>query len=301
MSKIKKIVLGYDFSKPSVAALQSAVYKAHLFQAELHVVHVLPTEVSVPYVPKVADEMLKEIQENLNHEVEGFVKKSKHKPKAAFIEVVQGQIHESLLKRAAELKADLVMVGSHGRSKLGAILLGSSAGKMVRLSPMPVYVDRSNLRSKVKTILLPVDDPKNAEEMIKITQTFAEAYKAKIQLFHVVDNSEYYFAEYLSLAEKAKLEAITDLEELKKKYKLTKKPIVEMGSPADLICEEAEKNTEIGLIAMSTHGVTGWNRLLLGSVAESVVRHAPCSILTVRSKAVEKEVGRIFKKKIMLR
>lgn len=55
-------------------------------------------------------------------------------------------------------------------------------------------------------------------------------------------------------------------------------------SPADAICERA-KTTGVDLIVLSTHGRTGLAHMLIGSVAERVVRHAPCPVLTLRSKA----------------
>lgn len=56
------------------------------------------------------------------------------------------------------------------------------------------------------------------------------------------------------------------------------------SSPADAICEEA-KAANADLVVISTHGRTGLAHMLIGSVAERVVRHAPCPVLTLRSKA----------------
>ena len=56
-----------------------------------------------------------------------------------------------------------------------------------------------------------------------------------------------------------------------------------VGSPESRIVEEAEKN-EADLIIVGSHGYNRWERLLLGSVSDSVVHHAPCSVLVVRSK-----------------
>jgi universal stress protein A len=58
-------------------------------------------------------------------------------------------------------------------------------------------------------------------------------------------------------------------------------PVVTTGSPGDEVCEQAAKR-RVSLIVISTHGHTGLKRYLLGSVAEKVVRHAPCSVLIVR-------------------
>jgi nucleotide-binding universal stress UspA family protein len=57
--------------------------------------------------------------------------------------------------------------------------------------------------------------------------------------------------------------------------------LVRAGNPADMICRTAA-DEEAGVILMPTHGRTGLGHLLLGSVAEKVVRQAPCSVLVVR-------------------
>ncbi len=58
--------------------------------------------------------------------------------------------------------------------------------------------------------------------------------------------------------------------------------LVEASKPADAICEYAAVH-QVNLIVMATHGRTGLARMLIGSVAEAVVQHAPCSVLTVRA------------------
>jgi nucleotide-binding universal stress UspA family protein len=59
---------------------------------------------------------------------------------------------------------------------------------------------------------------------------------------------------------------------------------MQRSSPADAICEHA-KSSKCDLIVISTHGRTGLAHMMIGSVAEKVVRHAPCPVLTLRSKA----------------
>ena len=71
-------------------------------------------------------------------------------------------------------------------------------------------------------------------------------------------------------------------EPLRKQGVNVKTAVVERDVTADAIVEYAEEN-DIDLIAMTTHGRSGLSRLVFGSVAESVVRHAPCPVLLVRA------------------
>jgi nucleotide-binding universal stress UspA family protein len=63
----------------------------------------------------------------------------------------------------------------------------------------------------------------------------------------------------------------------------------ETGAAWDRIVSVAEHDPAIGMIVMGTHGRTGLPRALLGSVAEKVVRHAPCSVMVVRARAARRE------------
>jgi nucleotide-binding universal stress UspA family protein len=67
--------------------------------------------------------------------------------------------------------------------------------------------------------------------------------------------------------------------------------IIESGNPFEKILDVAEAR-KIDLIVLATHGRTGVKRLLIGNVAEKVVRHAPCPVLTVRSRRSKKNSGR---------
>jgi nucleotide-binding universal stress UspA family protein len=77
----------------------------------------------------------------------------------------------------------------------------------------------------------------------------------------------------------------TELEQLKAEYGRKGVEVgirLELGSPADTICAVAKKDG-VGMIVMATHGRTGLSHLILGSVAEHVVRLAPCPVLTIHT------------------
>ncbi len=139
--KVARVLCPVDFSEYSDYALQHALAYAKTFGAELHVVHVLelpfmPTyamaglpELSVPteeleaQVRKHTEEVVQECRKS-HDKVEGTVRIG-----SAFLEIIEC---------AKEIDADLIVMGTHGRTGLTHMLIGSVAEKVVRKAPCPV-------------------------------------------------------------------------------------------------------------------------------------------------------------------
>ncbi len=143
---------------------------------------------------------------------------------------------------------------------------------------------------KMKKILVPVDFSSNADQALDFAALLANEYESEITLLHAVtlfhddpNNPVYQFPDTEKIVEKT-MESVGDnlngmvdkLETLQVKTKT-----VRSISPAEAIIDFAEDG-EFDLIVMGTHGRTGFKRFLMGSVAERVIRHAPCPVITVK-------------------
>jgi len=141
---------------------------------------------------------------------------------------------------------------------------------------------------KVKNILVPVDYSDSGDAAMAYAVSLAKEYDAEMHLVHVYEQPFAYVDAGFSgtpipadippadlTEEEAKLELVTPTEDIK----LCRKFII--GSPADDLVNYAKEN-EIDLVVMGTHGRTGLSRLLMGSVAEGVVRRSPCPVLTIK-------------------
>jgi nucleotide-binding universal stress UspA family protein len=143
---IRKILYATDYSESSVPACDYALTLAGLAGAEVHVLHV---------IGEFADRRKSQIQPEamalLEREVElQAVKEMKDFCQGKFdeevryqTEVVMGIPFEEILKRAKSLSADLIVVGTHGRTGLEHVLVGSTAERLVRRSTIPVLTVRS--------------------------------------------------------------------------------------------------------------------------------------------------------------
>jgi len=146
---------------------------------------------------------------------------------------------------------------------------------------------------KVKNILVPVDYSESGDAAMAYAVSLAREYDAEMHLVHVYEpsytNIDAGFAGIpVSVdlppvdleEEEAKLQLVTPAEDVKFRRKVI------VGSPSDDLVIYAKEN-EIDLVVMGTHGRTGMTRLLMGSVAEGVVRRSPCPVLTIKQPAKE--------------
>lgn len=140
-----------------------------------------------------------------------------------------------------------------------------------------------------KTILVPTDFSEYADQALAYAATLAAQLDAKIHLVHAITiplNGVREMAYGSALIESATTEAQAALDELATRYRdrVSMGPVrVEVGDAREVIDRVAE-TIGADLIAMGTHGRRGVKRVLLGSVAESVVRSAPCPVLTIRQR-----------------
>jgi universal stress protein A len=138
----------------------------------------------------------------------------------------------------------------------------------------------------IHTILLPTDFSTYAEQACQHGFALAARENVHVLLLHVLLGSDLVFAETpLPLREQLEQELRADAEQRLQRLAVAQtvpvEPLVVWGSPASEICRIA-KERSVDLIVMATHGRTGLGHLFIGSVAERVVRHAPCSVLIVR-------------------
>ncbi|MDL2247044.1 universal stress protein [Methanobrevibacter sp. OttesenSCG-928-K11] len=140
-----------------------------------------------------------------------------------------------------------------------------------------------------KKILLPTDGSEYAEKAEKHALFLAEASGAEILALSVVENSYFvglpsddtvfHVNEMLKLETEKNLDKVEKMkEEVHSDVKITLK--VEEGSPADIILDTIDKE-DIDLVVIGSSGKSGFDRFIMGSVADKVVKAAKCSVLVI--------------------
>jgi nucleotide-binding universal stress UspA family protein len=136
---------------------------------------------------------------------------------------------------------------------------------------------------EIHHILAPTDFSEAATETVTAAFELAQTFGAKLSLLHVIEVPVYAMEVALPLADleqDARRELARLLPEAETAHVAVTR-LVELGVPAQKIVDTATAE-QVDLIVMATHGRTGLGHLILGSVAERVVRLAPCAVLTIR-------------------
>ncbi|PEN13439.1 universal stress protein [Longibacter salinarum] len=214
------------------------------------------------------------------------------------VRVTYGQIESvspahAIIEQAKEDEVDLIVMGTHGRRGFDRLLSGSVSEEVVREAPCPVFTvlagDEPTPGPYVDHVLAPVDLSEQSTIVADHAAELAATYDARLTLMHVVEQAAYptvYGVDPLTPelpnVEARAREALDELAERVQPRVLDVETVTTTGYAARDIVDYVDEN-DVGLIVMATHGRTGLKRFVIGSVAEKVVRTAPCPVFTLRS------------------
>lgn len=154
MNNIKKILCPTDFSDTSKKALEYAIKFAKVFNAELEVLHVQLDEAQVVafYLPEATlKNVEKELAESTKQQLEDFCNNFRHDLEKINYnkKIIKGVPHIEIIEEAKAINADMIVIGTHGRSGFEHVLFGSTTEKVIRKAPCPVLtVSLKGLSSK---------------------------------------------------------------------------------------------------------------------------------------------------------
>lgn len=297
--KLDRVVVGVDFSAPSLAA---AVWTAHQFAqgAELVLAHALfvpdpPSFLRGRYPPRDsllataregADRRLREMSPSLG-------------AARIWLEVREGRPADVLLDIATEYTADVVVVGAHGaRAGLWG-RLGSTAEQVARRATRPVLLATSTLAGRPRHLLAAVDDAAITQGVLEWTRALAERYTADATALHVVSASALgslgALAAIVSGTPEPELGALDPAsrdEAARWMQRLTASGFdapntrseIAYGDPSHEILSAAAR-LGADLIVVGRHGAGTGRAGLLGSVANDVLRGTACPVLVVSEPA----------------
>jgi nucleotide-binding universal stress UspA family protein len=142
----RRILHPSDFSRASGAAFKKAIEMAKAGRGELMLVHVVSPVAPVAgegYIsPKMYEEIAASSRAWAQKQLDKLVAKAKTSGVRAKGSVLEGSAHEQVVRFARSKHADLIVVGTHGRSGLAKLFLGSVAGRVVAAAPCPVLTVR---------------------------------------------------------------------------------------------------------------------------------------------------------------
>jgi nucleotide-binding universal stress UspA family protein len=284
-----KIMCPVDFSAGSDQAMRTAVRIANEHDAELVLAHswyIPPVAFTAEYV--YATDIVQAVSDDAVRALDNAVGEArKLGARRVTSKMLNGlPWHEIIDAARREPGLDLIVIGTHGRTGLSRVLLGSVAELVVRHAPCPVLTIRpANEPAPYTHVLCPVDLSKPAREAVNLAAELVKRGAAGITLLHVLELPVSYTGELpipdfhrdLDARSAALLDKWTA--DLKAKVSVPVTQMTRIGRPGAQILAELEHDRTFDLVVMGSHGHTGIARMLLGSVAEKVVRHARCPVL----------------------
>jgi nucleotide-binding universal stress UspA family protein len=213
--------------------------------------------------------------------------------------VSRGKPSDAIIESAAAEKGTLIAMATHGRSGLNRWMLGSVAEKVLRGSDNPLFLVRAHEEgatdgaAMINSIVVPLDGSELAESVLPTAVEVAKTLDLDVVLCRAYElaasayyGSEAYLPNYEEMRQQVKAEAEGYLAEKANAFKAAGLPRVSWvaleGSGAEEIVRYTHTHRD-ALVAMSTHGRSGINRWVLGSVTERVVRHSDGPVLVVHT------------------
>jgi nucleotide-binding universal stress UspA family protein len=289
-----KILCPVDFSAGSDAAMRVAIRLAKEYGAELMLAHVwyMPPLAFADGMPFPGDSLQRMIEEEERLLTEAAREATRVGVARVSSKFLTGIPWDRLVATLHDDVAfDLVVMGTHGRTGLRRILLGSVAEKVVRHAPCSVITVHPTDEAKpFQQILCAVDFSPSARHAAELAVALAAPNTGVVTLLHVIElpvamSGEPLAPDFLGDLDRAaagRLEKwATELGASSKVRVATRSRI---GSPAGQALAILDEDATIDLVATGSHGRTGLGRVLLGSVAEKLVRHAPCPVLVARTR-----------------
>ena len=291
------ILAPVDFSPASQHGLAFAGALAERFHSRLHLLHVVEPPVlpewGYAHIPQREAKLRRAAEERLSQlPLEcginpGLVVSAK---------VRNGEAEDEICAAAAEERADLVVLASHGLGGIQHAFFGSTAERVVRRAPCPVLTVRDCALRKtgagtatfdLKRILMTTDFSDESKKAFPYALALARKFEASLLLLYVVPAHLPAELSHIGIVlEEGRLleearEHLPRFRQAELDPHLHVDALVLNGGPAHEICRTAETQAA-DLIVMATHGTSSISHLLLGGIAEKVVRHATCPVMLVR-------------------
>ena len=196
-------------------------------------------------------------------------------------EVCVGNPAAAIVARATSGRVDLIAMATHGRTGVRRLLMGSVTESVLRQAPVPLLTFRPGCRIEGWTHVVALDGSVRAESVLDDLVPLTRLVGATLHLLHVEAGSATWGRPFCGRPEG----------DLRDYLKQLAKSVASLGVPAAPVVRHGAAGAEIlryaleqraGWVAMATHGRTGLERVLVGSVAEEVLRKISCPVLLRR-------------------
>jgi len=300
--RINCVLCPVDFSEASRHAVEQATAIAGWYRARLNVLNVYdPIVMPVPGLLAPADRASESELRRVRDQANALVQASSDAGINVDVAVDVGQPAALILERAADLPADLLVMGTHGTSGFEHLLLGSVTEKVLRKAPCPVLTvpPRALVTSQFPftRVLCAIDFSEWSSAALELASSLAQESGAALELLHVLEwpwdeppppvftelppaqaAALMEFRRYLETSATNRLESLVP-DGIRDRCSVTLQ--VTHGKPYVQLLRVAA-DTGADLIVLGVHGRNPIDLAVFGSTTNQVVRRATCPVLTLR-------------------
>lgn len=282
-----RILFPIDDSDGAVAVRDSVYALAAAHDATLHVLNVADT--AHDSVTRIGDEVVDALETEGERIVAETASQAAERGIPTKTAVIQGGVAATITKYATTADVDLIVMPTQGRTGIEEHLLGSTTERVSRETPVPLLTlgpDTATLSTPIERLLVPTDGSDTADAALDVGVDLTVADGSTLQLLSVVDTSLFgselqadQYADSLSetaneiVAAARKRATAAGVEEVVTTVAEDESVVAGIQSYA--------ADTDSDCIVVGTHGRTGLDRYLLGSVTETLIRTASVPVLVV--------------------
>jgi len=274
MPYVERILLATDCSEFSEGAVQEAIFFAQACGATLTILHVIEDN---PEFSTIGHATVRQMEISARDHLEKIHKMATNEGIKAEIVISHSDSPELIiLEEVLKRKIDIVITGRRGRRGLKKILMGVVTEKVAAMVPC-------------KTLIVPKDFVIEGDGVLLATDGSSSSENAEREAINMVSRCDY--LKYICVLSAADGEAELDeatqrVQRIGKSIREKNKKIVietvaEIASPCDLIVRKAREK-KVDVIILGSHGRTGLQRLLMGSVSSQLIATSPCSVLITK-------------------
>jgi nucleotide-binding universal stress UspA family protein len=290
IAKLERLLLSTDGSEFSEGAVREAVKLAKMGSGRLFVLSVIETnpefEVLAPKIVEKEEEQTRGLLEDV---------KAKALKEGVECEIMARHTDspfQAIIEEAEKSRADMIIMGRRGRTGIRRLLMGSVTAKVIGYSPCNVLVVPRLAEIRYEKILVATDGSKYSIAAASEAIGIAKRCGAELFIVSVVPTEAsspfdivHSEMQHEMIAQKEFRDGeknVNDLLVTAKQEGVTVAGNIIQGRPYEVIVEHSREKG-VDLIVMGSHGRTGMERLLMGSVTERVVGNADCPVLVVKA------------------
>jgi nucleotide-binding universal stress UspA family protein len=306
MVRIHHILCPVDLSEGSRHAFDRAVGVARCYDAKISILSVVPVAAvvpAIPFGPEGPGAFGVHPTEQRNHllaEIPRFLALEHGIGTAVEYQVVEApSVHREIIAQTERLGADLVVMGTHGRSGFERLVLGSITEKVLRTARVPVMTVPPHVadvvaagRDPFRRIVYATDFSEGSEDALRYAASLAQHAAGQLTVIHVVQpfpvgqdpivGTSFDVAAYHAEMEKQARAKLRTFVPESIRLGCDTDDVLVIGKPyREILRVAAERLADV--IVLGVHGRHALDRLVFGSATEHLVRRATCPVLTVRT------------------